>query len=560
MTYYAHLDLLGEPFAPTSDPRFFHRTAALSGILDSMEIAVLLRRGVCVCLGGSGMGKTMLCQALSQVLRKNEHVVVLQAQGPLTGSHAQFAQVLHHCVLGREPAPGTDLGDVIRAVQQGVRRKAATGDGVNQVLLVDEGQRLTPQCLEILRELLNLEAEDGKLLQIVIFANDSFSKTLARHAAFADRIYEIFRLPRFRREDTVDLLTHRLRAAGATRELFSRKAMHRIHAASGGVPRKAVLLAHKVVLRLVDRNISQAGPALVRATARKQGLVKPVFSRAGLSLIALFSLLTVFAAFGLEPLLDRLRPADAPEALQLGAQPPANASGRPFKARIDSSAQNHPLPQPLSGESSEKQAVNASVSVDNGDASAGIADDGEIADTEATPDAVDGPVSPDASEAPEVSGRPGIKDVSGPGDRNISSTLSEREVAQDVGQKPLEQGGDPALPAEQGPTSQAVPDPRPKSDALEPDGRRYVVQVGAFSTRKQAESLLKSYASRFPKAGVMHREYKGRGYYVAYVARSGRISQAFDLVKTLLSEEGVRAYVIDVTQDDYLPLKEAPED
>ena len=60
------------------------------------------------------------------------------------------------------------------------------------VLIIDEGQKLPDFCLEILREFLNYETNENKLLQIVIFAQNEFRRILKRHANFADRVNQFY--------------------------------------------------------------------------------------------------------------------------------------------------------------------------------------------------------------------------------------------------------------------------------------------------------------------------------------------------------------------------------
>ncbi len=73
--------------------------------------------------------------------------------------------------------------------QKGVEEKKTV------ILIIYEGQKLPVFCLEILREFLNYETNDHKLLQIVLFAQEEFQEILDRHANLADRVNLIQRLP-----------------------------------------------------------------------------------------------------------------------------------------------------------------------------------------------------------------------------------------------------------------------------------------------------------------------------------------------------------------------------
>jgi len=60
--------------------------------------------------------------------------------------------------------------------------KKGIDEGKIVVLIVDEGQKLPSFCLEILREFLNYETNEYKLLQIVVFAQGEFEQILKEHS------------------------------------------------------------------------------------------------------------------------------------------------------------------------------------------------------------------------------------------------------------------------------------------------------------------------------------------------------------------------------------------
>jgi len=298
MSYIAYLDLQREPFASNADPFFLYTTERVSAVLDGLEIAVLLRRGACVCLGGPGMGKTMLCHALTRRLQANDQVAVFPLFSALTGNVLDFVTALQGCIVGREAASQgnsqsstqNSVQGVLESIKTHIQERVQRREDENLVLILDEAQRLSPACLEVLRDLLNLENASGKLLQIVIFAQPGFQRLLDKHPSFAARLSERYSLQPWSRAETANMITHRLYQAGESRPLFSNAAISVIHAASQGVPRNIIHLAHKSLLSLVAQNREKVGYFLARSRAREQGWRPRVFSRLGLALIALLSL------------------------------------------------------------------------------------------------------------------------------------------------------------------------------------------------------------------------------------------------------------------------------
>ena len=82
------------------------------------------------------------------------------------------------------------------------------------VLLIDEGQKLTPEALEILRVLLNFETNTEKLLQIVIFAQPEFRAVMDAIPNFRDRVNECLTLSPLSEKESLALLRHRLNLSG----------------------------------------------------------------------------------------------------------------------------------------------------------------------------------------------------------------------------------------------------------------------------------------------------------------------------------------------------------
>src|SRR3990167_5862487 len=64
MSYYTALGLTKEPFSTSPDPSFFFRSNSHVQALTRLEIAIRLRRGLCLILGDVGTGKTTLARTL----------------------------------------------------------------------------------------------------------------------------------------------------------------------------------------------------------------------------------------------------------------------------------------------------------------------------------------------------------------------------------------------------------------------------------------------------------------------------------------------------------------
>lgn len=271
MRYYQKLGLTREPFSNSPDPRFLYDSQQHLHCLQQLEIAVRLRRGLNVVMGEIGTGKTTLCRRFVSQLGSSDDVAVHLLLDPYFKSAKHFLRALCSMFTGADPDPslsGWELKEIVK--------KALFEHGVYEnrliVLIVDEGQKMTPRCLEVLRELLNYETNSVKLLQIVLFGQRELEPKITRMPNFMDRINFLYRLKPLGFRETRSMIRHRLELASPlnrTAELFSVGAYWQIYRATRGYPRKIVMLCHKVVLAMIIHNRKRAVGAFVKDVIRE---------------------------------------------------------------------------------------------------------------------------------------------------------------------------------------------------------------------------------------------------------------------------------------------------
>jgi len=272
MSYYRSLGLVREPFSSSPDPDMLYRARPHLECLQHMEIAVRLRRGLNVALGEVGTGKTTLARELIRLLGRDGDMAVHFLDDPYYPSPAEFLMALGR-LFGRDvSAVGRDTWLLREAVKAALLDVSGAGERI-VTLVVDEGQKLTRPCLEILRELLNFETNTQKLLQIVIFAQTEFAATLASMHNFEDRINFRYTLTPLTREQTRRMIEARLALCspdGRTPPLFTRFALARIHRLGKGYPRRIVRLCHHAMLLAVGYGKARIGWAMVGRAARQE--------------------------------------------------------------------------------------------------------------------------------------------------------------------------------------------------------------------------------------------------------------------------------------------------
>lgn len=256
MSYFKILGLAKEPFSTSPDPEFFYHSTSHITALKRLEIAIRLRRGLCVVLGDVGTGKTTLSRALLQNFKDENNFIFHMILDPSYKSEFQFLLTLVK-MFNIVPEFKSTL-DFKEALEKHLFQK-----GVEQnqtiVLLIDEAQKITPENLEMLRTLLNYETNEYKLLQLVIMAQVELLPRIKRIHNFMDRVALKYTINPLDENETKEMIEFRLRQAGFsdTRSLFDEAAVKSIYQYTQGYPRKISMLCHDALETIVmsEKNI-----------------------------------------------------------------------------------------------------------------------------------------------------------------------------------------------------------------------------------------------------------------------------------------------------------------
>jgi general secretion pathway protein A len=269
MSYYELLDLHAEPFSTSPDPTFFYRSTSHRQALNRLEIAIRLRRGLSLMLGDVGTGKTTLTRMLASSLAHEDGINLHMVLDPTYDSEFQFLAALTR-MFGIQPAFKSTL-DYREAIERYLFQQGVE-EGKVVTLLIDEGQKLTPSLLEELRILLNYETNDYKLLQVVIFGQLELLPRVNRIRNFMDRVVMKYLLNPLDELEMAAMIQFRLQQAGlpSGRRLFTPGAIHMIHQATQGYPRKVAFLCHSALTSLVMHEQSVVDADLIDGLIREE--------------------------------------------------------------------------------------------------------------------------------------------------------------------------------------------------------------------------------------------------------------------------------------------------
>ena len=263
MSYYTVLGLDKEPFSTSPDPIFFYRSSAHDSALKRLEIAIRLRRGLSLIMGDIGTGKTTLSRTLLQSFDNEDGFIFHIILDPNYKSEFQFLTSLVK-LFGVEPEFKSTL-DYKEAIERYLFKKGVE-ENKTIVLLVDEGQKLTLDHLEILRILLNYETNEYKLLQLVILAQVELLPKLRRVRNFMDRVSLKYMINPLDEKETMGMIDFRLKQAGYARDipLFTEEAIKLIYGQSQGYPRKIAMLCHDALELIVMKEQNTVGEEIIQ--------------------------------------------------------------------------------------------------------------------------------------------------------------------------------------------------------------------------------------------------------------------------------------------------------
>jgi len=153
--------------------------------------------------------------------------------------------------------------------------------GKRVVLIIDEAQCLSWDALEAVRLFTNLETEQQKLLQIVLFAQPELDESLNEHALrqIKQRITYSYSLKPLTKNQVSEYISQRMGYAGYYGvNLFNRQAMKSIYKYSKGIPRLVSIICSKALLIAFSKGQHEVSHSMIKKAALDtEGVDKSTF-------------------------------------------------------------------------------------------------------------------------------------------------------------------------------------------------------------------------------------------------------------------------------------------
>lgn len=271
--YERYWQLDCNPFENDADPNAFFRSETHQSALLKLRYLVENRKGIGLAVGGTGLGKSYLVRLLMRQLDEScgpcVHLVFPQMSP---------AELLAYLAIELGAAPqsiGSEAGGLDRTIREieSLLQRHSEQDR-HPVIVVDEAHLIEDlQVFQALRLLLNFQRNQRHQFSLILVGQRELLQTVRRLGQLEERLSVKCLLRPLTADETADYVTRRLKAAGATREIFQEAAMQPLYELSAGVPRRINRLCDMALLVGFADESETISPEQIEAVAEEMTTV-----------------------------------------------------------------------------------------------------------------------------------------------------------------------------------------------------------------------------------------------------------------------------------------------
>jgi general secretion pathway protein A len=262
--YKKFFGLRENPFNVNPDPRYLYLTGHIQEALACLIYGIQARKGFVLLTGEVGTGKTTVLNKLLEWCRQ-EQISTAFMFNPRLSELEFFDFMMADFGI---PCDSAMKSRTLMKLNQWLLEQHKIGSRV--VLIVDEAQNLSPEMLEEIRLLTNLEISTAKLLQIVLAGQPELEEKVndQQLRQLRQRITLWARTRPLTLRETHGYVRERLRIAGMGEEIFKPEAIEAVHRHSCGIPRIINLICEHALISAFVEHSKTVSEKIVEDVAR----------------------------------------------------------------------------------------------------------------------------------------------------------------------------------------------------------------------------------------------------------------------------------------------------
>jgi general secretion pathway protein A len=261
--YESFWGLREQPFGTTPDPSFFYPSPQHEEAEARLRYAIHSRKGLAMLTGAVGMGKTTLTREVISKMRNSRAAVILN---PKSTPVQMLREIAYEFGFEQPPHYKRDIVPLLRkyALEQ-------LEAGISLVIILDEAQLLSRDCLEEIRLLTNWETNKDKLYTVILVGQTELEGRLHKIPQLNQRVVIRARLNSLNEKETSEYISHRLRVAGAPLFPFTPDSVQEIYRYSAGIPRLINMICDMCLLEGYIRRVKKLDLLIIQDVVKDLG-------------------------------------------------------------------------------------------------------------------------------------------------------------------------------------------------------------------------------------------------------------------------------------------------
>ena len=258
--YESFFNLQKKPFDLLPNSEFLYLSRSHKRAITYLDYGIREHTGFILLTGEIGSGKTTIIRNL---IKKQPASVVLSKIFNTQVDNEQLIAMINDDF--NLPVQGKDKIALLRDLNDFLIEQYTMGN--RPTLIIDEAQNLSPDILEEIRMLSNLETDDAKLLQIILVGQPELRKTLALPGLLQlrQRISINCHIKPLTATEVEEYILHRLHVAGNREAVtFSDQALKTIFHYSRGIPRLVNIICDFLMLSAFAEETTDIDGDMVR--------------------------------------------------------------------------------------------------------------------------------------------------------------------------------------------------------------------------------------------------------------------------------------------------------